>query len=253
MDIITVTKENIEQEHICCAISNNKDCQVMSKKSWMKDRFDEGLTFKKCDVRGKCFIEYIPAENAWIPVCADGYLYIDCLWVSGQFKGKGYSTLLLNACVEDAREQGKKGLVILSSAKKKAFLADKKFLIHKGFEVCDSAKPDYELLYLPLASGAEKPFFQDWVREPHIEDQGFVLYYANQCPFTAKYVPLLEQTARAKGANFKVIRFETTAQAQKSPAPFTSFSLFYNGDFVTNEILSEAKFEKLIDGCAGLS
>lgn len=28
MEIITVTKENLEQEHICCAISNNNDCQV---------------------------------------------------------------------------------------------------------------------------------------------------------------------------------------------------------------------------------
>lgn len=28
MEIVTVTKENLEQEHICCAISNNNDCQV---------------------------------------------------------------------------------------------------------------------------------------------------------------------------------------------------------------------------------
>lgn len=28
MEYIQVTKENIEKEHICCAISNNKDVQV---------------------------------------------------------------------------------------------------------------------------------------------------------------------------------------------------------------------------------
>ena len=33
--------------------------------------------------RGKCSIEYIPAENAWVPIAADGYLYINCLWGSG--------------------------------------------------------------------------------------------------------------------------------------------------------------------------
>ena len=27
-------KENLEKEHICCAISNNKDIQVSSKKAW---------------------------------------------------------------------------------------------------------------------------------------------------------------------------------------------------------------------------
>ena len=34
MEYIQVTRENIEKEHICCAISNNKDVQVSSKKAW---------------------------------------------------------------------------------------------------------------------------------------------------------------------------------------------------------------------------
>ena len=59
---VTVTKENLEKEHICCAISNNKDVQVTSKKSWLLERFDEGLVFLKSEERGKCFIEYIPAD-----------------------------------------------------------------------------------------------------------------------------------------------------------------------------------------------
>ena len=68
---ITLTKENIEKEHICCAISNNKDIQVSSKKIWLKERFDDGLVFLKSNQRGKCFIEYIPAENAWNPIASD--------------------------------------------------------------------------------------------------------------------------------------------------------------------------------------
>jgi len=28
MELIKVTKENLEDEHICCAISNNRDFQV---------------------------------------------------------------------------------------------------------------------------------------------------------------------------------------------------------------------------------
>lgn len=66
MDYIKATRENLEQEHICCAISNNKDVQVLSKKTWLSERFVEGLVFLKSVERGKCFIEYIPAENAWI-------------------------------------------------------------------------------------------------------------------------------------------------------------------------------------------
>ncbi len=118
MDVITLTKENLEKEHICCAISNNKDCQVAAKKAWIARQLDAGLMFKKCDVRGKCFIEYIPAEEAWAPILAEGYMYIDCLWVSGKFKGQGYSTLLLDECIKDSRAKGKKGLAVLSSPKK---------------------------------------------------------------------------------------------------------------------------------------
>ena len=64
MDIITLTEENLEREHICCAIANEKDVQVASKKAWLKERFAAGLVFLKGNVRGKCFIEYIPAERA---------------------------------------------------------------------------------------------------------------------------------------------------------------------------------------------
>ena len=38
MKYIQVTKENLEKEHICCEISNNKDLQVPSKKSWLAER-----------------------------------------------------------------------------------------------------------------------------------------------------------------------------------------------------------------------
>lgn len=248
MELIRVTEENIEQEHICCALSNNKDCQVTAKKQWMKQRFDDGLTFVKGNVRGKCFIEYIPAENAWAPIEADGYMYINCLWVSGQFKGHGYSNLLLDECIRDSKARGKKGLVILSSQhKKRPFLCDPQYLQHKGFVICDTAGPDYALMTLPFgADGGETPRFRAQVQSLSIAQQGFVVYYAHQCPFTAKYVPLLSQMAQEKNAPFEAIRFESAQQAQQAPAPFTSFSLFYNGVFVTNEILSPKKFETLL-------
>ena len=72
MEYIRITKENIDKEHICCAMSGK---QALAKKEWLKQRFDEGLVFYRSEERGKCFIEYIPAENAWVPIEADGWLY----------------------------------------------------------------------------------------------------------------------------------------------------------------------------------
>lgn len=247
MELIKLTHDNIEQEHICCAIANNKDVQVMSKKNWLKERLDEGLVFLKCDVRGKCFIEYIPAEYAWEPIEAKGYMYIDCLWVSGQFKGHGYSNLLLNKCIEDSKEKGKQGLVILSSKKKMGFLSDPKYMKYKGFETADTANPYFELMYLPFEKSADKPCFKDTVHEHENMPKGFMLYYTNQCPFTAKYVPLLENIAKNRGIDFHSVHICSGEEAQSAPSPFTTFSLFYNRELITHEILSEKKFEKILE------
>ena len=245
MEYIRLTKENLEKEHICCAISNNKDIQVSSKKAWLADRFDDGLVFLKSTERGKCFIEYIPAENAWNPIEADGYMYIDCLWVSGSLKGHGYSDDLLGACLEDSRLQGKKGLCILSSAKKKPFLADPKYLKYKGFAVCDEADNGIQLWYLPLTDDAEKPRFRECAKHPHIDVKGYVLYYTSQCPFNAKYVPIVEKTAAEHGIPFRAIHIQSREDAQCAPSPITTYALFFDGEYLTNEQMNDTKFLKL--------
>ena len=248
MDYIRVTMDNLEKEHICCAISNNKDVQVSSKKAWLADRFGEGLVFLKSVERGKCFVEYIPAENAWVPILADGYMYIDCLWVSGSFKGHGYSSDLLNACIEDSKGKGKKGLCILAAAKKRPFLADPKFLKHKGFRVSDEADNGIQLWYLPFDENADQPQFRECAKHPHIKEQGYVLYYTSQCPFNAKYVPVLEQTARENGIPFHAVHIKSREEAQNAPTPVTNYALFHDGEYITNEQMNDKKFLKLING-----
>lgn len=247
MDYIELTKENITDEHICCAISSNKDVQVSSKKAWLSDRFDDGLVFLKADARGKCFIEYIPAEKAWAPVEADGYMFIDCFWVSGRLSGHGFGRELLERCISDSREKGKKGLCIISSEKKKTFLSDPKFLYHMSFEVCDRAEPYYTLMYLPFDENAAVPKIRDCAKHPKTDDMGFVLYYTDQCPFNAMCVPILEKSAAENDIPFKSIYIKTAAEAQNAPAVWTVSALFYNGSFVTQEILSEKKFLSLAE------
>ena len=53
MGYLRITKENIDKEHICCAMSNN---QSERKKEWLKERFGDGLVFYRSEERGKCFI-----------------------------------------------------------------------------------------------------------------------------------------------------------------------------------------------------
>ncbi len=105
MDFIDLDSENIDKEHICCALSDKKgECQISSKKAWIKNALKDGLVFKKGDVRGKVFIEYIPAENAWCPITAENYMFINCFWVSGKYKGQGIGSKLLDECIKDSIE-----------------------------------------------------------------------------------------------------------------------------------------------------
>ena len=247
MEYIKLTLDNLEKEHICCAISNNKDIQVASKKAWLKERIKDGLVFLKSTERGKCFIEYIPAENAWCPIEANDYMHINCFWVSGSFKGHGYANDLLNACIADAKEQGKCGLTVISSPKKMPFLSDPKYLAFKGFKVADKANPNFTLMYLSFDENASVPKFKEQAKQPHIDKQGFVVYYTHGCPFTAKYVPLVQQTAKDKGIPFESVLIDSKEKAQNAPMAWTNYAVFYNGQYISNEILNEKKFLELVE------
>lgn len=243
MNYIRITEENIDREHICCAMSGK---QSTAKKEWMKKRFEEGLVFYRSEERGKCFIEYIPAENAWVPIQADGYLYINCLWVSGSMKGHGYSNDLLAECIRDAGEQGRRGICILSSeGRKREFLADAKFLSHHGFMAADTSDCGIALYYLPFEPDAEPPKFMECAKKPEVKERGFVLYYTDQCPFTYYWVPRVEEVAREHNIPLKVIHITSKEDARNVPAPVTTYALFRDGRFLTQAIQSDKKFLKL--------
>ena len=75
-EYINLTLENIDDEHICCAIGDPKHQEgVDSKKEWIKSKLKDGHIFRKLDARGKIFIEYEPIETAWIPISGKNYEY----------------------------------------------------------------------------------------------------------------------------------------------------------------------------------
>ena len=247
MNYIYINKENIDKEHICCEMSVK---QGAIKKEWMKNRFDEGLVFYRSEERGKCFIEYIPAENAWVPIDADGYLYINCLWIAGDMKGHGYANDLLSECVRAAAAQGRNGVCILcAEGRKREFLADPKFLSHKGFKTADISDCGINLMYLPLAQNAEPPKFKECAKHPKADGEGFVLYYTDQCPFAYYWVPRVQKAAKEHNIPLKIIHIADKKSAQSVPAPVTTYALFKNGKFVTQSIQSDKKFLAL----AGIS
>jgi GNAT superfamily N-acetyltransferase len=150
-NFITLNKENIGNEHICCAFSDKKCKESYElKKEWLKKEFDNGYVFRRLDERAKVFIEYGPAEKAWIPVDAPNYLMINCFWVSGQYKGQGYAKALLQSVLDDARQQGKDGLVTVVGTTKLPFMSDTKWLLRQGFETVEKLGYGFSLLAVKI-------------------------------------------------------------------------------------------------------
>ena len=86
---LNLTKENLAREHLCCIIRSKKSHPgVEAKRAWLRERLQEGHVFRKLDAKGVVFIEYAPLETAWVPVDGDNYLYIYCLWVTGEFRAR---------------------------------------------------------------------------------------------------------------------------------------------------------------------
>lgn len=249
MDIITLTAGNLQIEHICCAISSKAtEAGVKAKKEWLGCRIEEGLMFKKLDARGKVFIEYLPAQNAWVPIEADGYIFINCFWVSGSFKGKGYGKQLLAECEADAQKQGFKGIVLIVGNKKKPFLSDKAFMLRQGYEICDSCPPYFELVVKRFNPNSPLPKFKQSASRGMGEGiKGIDIFYTAQCPFTIPYTKLLEPVILSSAYPVRLHYITTKEMAQEHVCPITTYSLFVNGQFYTNEIMTPDKLTKLIE------
>jgi len=246
MGYIQVTKNNIEHEHICCALGAKQyEKAVNEKKKWLTERMNEGLVFYRLNERSKVFIEYLPAEMAWIPIDAPNYMYINCLWVSGRYKDNGHAKQLLEKCKEDAMARGMDGIVHIVGEKKLPYLSEKRFFEHIRFEIVDQIDPYFDLVALSWNDQAARPSFKRNSKSS-VTQMGIVIYYTAQCPFAVGVMEDLRKIAENNGVTFTTHQLTTKEEAQNAPTIWTTFGLFYNGKFITHEMMSANKFEKIL-------
>lgn len=251
MPYIALTPESIRSEHICCAFSDKK-CAAgyAQKKQWLSREFEKGYIFLRLDERAKVFIEYGPAEAAWVPVTAPDYMMLGCFWVSGQYKEHGHGAALLRHAIDDAKDHKKRGLVAVAGTKKLHFMSDTRWLLKHGFEVVDTTTTGFSLLSLSFEKPTCLPVFNASVHDAHIpECNGLVAYYSDRCPYSEYHVGTsLSETARKRRLPLKVIKLETLEQAQSSPTPATIFSLFLDGKFITTDIsvCMDNRFDQIV-------
>jgi GNAT superfamily N-acetyltransferase len=229
----------IEDEHICCAFSDPKSRQgYAAKKRWLADQYGRGYRFRRLDARGKVFIEYVPAEHAWLPLDAPDAMVVNCFWVSGRFKGHGHGRALLEHVVGEAERAGMAGVVAVTGDRKRPFMSDPGFFARHGFVRVDEAPPFFRLWWRAVDPEAPSPRFLDAARAGGIEgSRGIEAYYSATCPFTEHWAgEVLPAFAQEVGVPCRVRRIETREQARALPIPWVIHAVFYEGAFVTLEM-----------------
>lgn len=245
-EFLNLTSENIASEHLCCIIRSKKPHPgVEAKRQWLSHRLAEGHVFRKLNDKATVFIEYAPLETAWVPITGHNYLYIYCLWVLGSHKGKGYGRALMEYCLADARAKGKSGICMLGAKKQKAWLSDQSFAKQFGFEVVDSTADGYELLALSL--DGTTPKYASNAKNEEIESKELTIYYDMQCPYVLQNIESIKKYCTDNDIPAYFIRVDTLEKAKTLPCVFNNWGVFYNGKFVTVNLLNVESVKKLLE------
>jgi len=247
--IIDTNPSNIHQFGMC-AYKDMKQPGYKNKVEWTKNRFKEGLRYKVLFTEEDGAvgnIEYIPGENAWRPVNAKDYLFIHCILIlHKKYKHKGYGQMLLDSCIDDARENDFNGVAV--TVRKTGWMADRDLFIKNGFKVADTVKPDFELLVLKIKSDTPDPSFQpglDKILENY--KNGFYLISSDQCPYTFKAIQDISNVAKSDyGLESKVIELIDHKAAQNAPTLYGTFTIIYNGEILTDHVISATRFKNIM-------
>jgi len=106
-------------------------------------------------------------------------------------------------------------------------MVDNRIFQKHGFEVVDTASPDFELLVKKFKRSSPTPKFKsNWGERLEEYNNGLTIIRADQCPYSVKNVNEIYGTALEK---FKikpnVISLNNYNEAQNSPCAFGTFCI----------------------------
>lgn len=251
IQIIDLTPENIADYGVCGYKDIGKHKELRNKIAWFDEYYSKGLKIKvlfsgKGGYQG--MLEYLPGKFAHRPVNADGYMFIHCIFVGfkNEFKGKGYASVLIDECINDAKIQKMLGVAVVT--RKGAFMAHNEIFLKKGFEIVDKAQPDFELLAIKFEKTSTSPSFKSDILD-NLNDykNGLTIIRSAQCPYTEKNVNAIIESAEKKfKLKPKLIDLKDSESAQKTPCAFGTFCIIYNGEIISYHPISNTRFENIM-------
>jgi ribosomal protein S18 acetylase RimI-like enzyme len=247
VEIVTVDADNVDEQGFFCYKSKPKAAGYGQKLDWLRGRFAEGMRIKILfeGKRSVGFIEYLPGEYAWRAVHAPGYLLVHCIWVVGRAKNRGYGRMLLDECLEDARQSGAHGVAVVTTSR--VWLADKKLFLKASFEVVDQAPPSFELLVQRFDDAPLPTFPTNWAERLARFGPGLTVIGTDQCPYIEDATREVVEIGREYGVEARVLWLTSGQEVQTfAPTPYGVFQIVYDGQLVSYHYLGRKEREMLV-------
>jgi L-amino acid N-acyltransferase YncA len=251
IQIIDLTPENIVDYGVCGYKDVKKHIELRKKIEWFKEYYPKGLRIKVILLKNGGYqgmLEYIPGKYAHRPVDAEGYMFIHCIFVGfkNEFKGKGYASLLIDECIKEAENSKMQGVAVVT--RKGSFMANDGIFLKKGFQVADSAEPDFNLLVKKFDMTSKDPKFI-----PNMADnlkkygEGLTIIRSPQCPYTEKNVNAIVESAKNEFClKVNIIDLKDSNSVQHTPCAFGTFCIIYNGEIISYHPISNTRFENIM-------
>jgi GNAT superfamily N-acetyltransferase len=233
----------------CCGIKSPTHPGRRQKRSWIEANARYGLRAKTLlgtNGEPSGYIEYVPGEYTWRAVEAAGYMLIHCIWTPSEYQGKGRGSLLVKACLKDAKEAGKHGVAVM--VRDGPWMADRRLFLANGFKVVDTAPPDFELLVRKFNHSAPDPAFKrDLDRKLAEYGRGLTIIHCGQCPHGTKFITEIVETAESEyGIKPKVVTLQSPRDAQNVPNPYGVFALIRDGQLLADHPISRTRFRNIM-------
>jgi len=246
IQIIEVTPDNINEYGMFCN-KNPKTEGYKQKVKWYSETYKQGVRMNiamKEDGEKIGFIEYVPAEFAWRPVDAPGYMFIHCMFIyPNKNKKLGYGSQMVKKCEEDAKAAGKIGVAVMTS--KGAWMTNKSLFLKNDYEAVDK-NGRFELCVKKFDESAVNPKLLNWQKNTAL-NEGWSLMYSDQCPWNCSSVETMSVVAKEQGIDLKVSMIASAKDAQKAPTGFGVFNFLKDDKELVDHYISKRRFLNIID------
>jgi hypothetical protein len=244
--IIEVTPDNLNEYGMFCS-KNPKSYGYRQKVTWYSETYKQGVRMNvaiKENGEKIGFIEYAPAEFAWRPVDAPGYMFIHCIFIyPNKNKNQGYGSKMVKKCEEDAKKLGMKGVAVMTS--KGVWITNKSLFLKNRYQVVDK-NGRFELCIKKFDENTPNPKLLKW-QENAVSNKGWNLLYSYQCPWNFSSVEIVSAVAREQGINLKVSKIISAKDAQEAPTGFGVFNLLKDDKELVDHYISKTRFLNILE------